>query len=104
MSIKKKSATIDIFDKIRGKHLSFGRMLESIRKADEITQVELAKKIKISKAHLCDIEKSRRQVSLERAIQFAKILGYSEYQFAAKALEDQVKNAGLKVKIVLEAA
>ena len=104
MSIKKKSTTIAIFDNIRGESLSFGKMLESIRKSDEISQVELAKKMKISKAFLCDIEKSRRPVSLEKAIQFAKVLGYSEYQFVAKALEDQVKNAGLKVNIVLEAA
>lgn len=53
----KKNTTIAIFDKIRGESLTFGKMLESIRKADCISQVALAKKMKISKAYLCDIEK-----------------------------------------------
>lgn len=100
----KKSSAIRALEKIRGGYLSFGAMLESIRKSDEITQVELARKMDISKAHLCDIEKGRRQVSLERAMQFAKVLGYSPTQFAAKSLEDQARAAGLKVKIRLEAA
>lgn len=103
MTIKKSSA-VKILEKIRGGPLTFGRMIESIRKADEISQVELAKKMQISKAHLCDIEKGRRAVTLSRAIQFAKILGYSPTQFAALALEDQAREVGLKFKITVEAA
>jgi len=102
MSIKKSSA-IRTLEKMRGGRLTFGKMLESIRKADEISQVELADKMKISKAHLCDLEKGRRPVTLSRAILFAKVLGYSETQFAAKAIEDQVYEAGLKVKVTLSA-
>ena len=100
----KKSVAIKSLEKLRGKRLSFGQMIESIRKADEITQVELAEKMQISKAHLCDLEKGRRPVTLTRAILFAKILGYSKNQFVAKAIEDQVYEAGLKVKVSLEAA
>lgn len=103
MSIKK-SNTINLFDKIRGESLTFGKMLESIRKADCISQVALAKKMKVSKAYLCDIEKGRRQVTLERAMKFAKTLGYSEAQFATKVLEDQIRSAGLRMKVILEAA
>lgn len=100
----KKSSAIRALEKIRGGRLTFGSMIESIRKADEISQVELARKMKISKAHLCDLEKGRRPVTLSRAILFAKVLGYSETQFAAKAIEDQVHEAGLKVKVTLSAA
>ncbi len=100
----KKSSAIRALEKTRGERLSFGRMIESIRKSDEISQVELAKTMQISKAHLCDLEKGRRPITLTRAIQFAKVLGYSETQFAAKALEDQVHEAGLKVKVTLTAA
>lgn len=100
----KKSSAINTLEKIRGSSLTFGRMIESIRKSDEISQVGLALKMKISKAHLCDIEKGRRTVTLSRAIQFAKVLGYSTTQFAAKALEDQAREVGLKVRITVEAA
>ncbi|MDD4974193.1 MAG: helix-turn-helix transcriptional regulator [Bacteriovorax sp.] len=103
MSIKK-SSVIKALDKMRGGPLTFGRMIESIRKCDEISQVELAKRMNISKAHLCDIEKGRRNVTLARAMQFAKVLGYSPIQFAAKVIEDQTREVGLKVKITLEAA
>ena len=103
MTIKKSSALTSL-EKIRGNSLTFGKMIESIRKADEISQVALALKMKISKAHLCDIEKGRRTVTLPRAIQFAKALGYSTTQFAAKALEDQAREVGLIIKITIEAA
>lgn len=103
MSIKK-SAAIRAIEKIRGGPLTFGRMLESIRRANEISQVDMAKKLKISKAYLCDIEKERRQVSLIKAMEFAKILGHSDIQFASKVMEDQAREAGLQIKIILKAA
>jgi transcriptional regulator with XRE-family HTH domain len=79
-------------------------MIESLRKTDEISQVELAKKMKISRAHLCDIEKGRRTVTLSRAIQFAKVLGYPSIVFASIVLEDMAREAGLEVKVSLKAA
>jgi len=39
-----------------------------------------------------------------RAAQFARTLGHSEHQFVALALEDQLKSAGLKMKVKIEAA
>jgi hypothetical protein len=59
--------------------------------------------MKISRAHPCDIEKGRRTVSAERAAQFARVLGYSVNQFVATALEDQLRKAGLKVRVHLDA-
>jgi len=84
--------------------LTFGRMMESFRLCDESSQAELARKLAISRQHLCDIEKGRRQVSVERAVEFARILGYSERQFVALVLEDQLRNARLKMKVIVEAA
>jgi transcriptional regulator with XRE-family HTH domain len=84
--------------------LTFGRMIASVRVADEIPQAELARRVGISRANLCDIEKGRRSVTVKRAAQFARILGYSVNQFVAVALEDQLRKAGLKVQVRLEAA
>ena len=103
MSTRKSSAK-KFLEKLRGGPLSFGKMIESIRLADEISQVELARKMKISRAHLCDVEKGRRSISVERAAQFAEVLGYSVNQFVAVAVEDQLRRAGIKAKVRLEAA
>ena len=104
MSTSAKSSAIKFLERLRGGPLTFGRMIESIRLCDEISQVDLARKMKISRAHLCDIEKGRRAVSAGRAAQFARVLGYSVNQFVATALEDQLRKAGLKVRVRLDAA
>jgi len=68
-----------------------------------MSQVEFAKKLGISKQHLCDIEKGRKFVSPERAARFAKILGHSGQSFVALALQDIVNQGGLKLKVSVEA-
>lgn len=103
MTTKKTNAR-KFIEGVRKKPLSFGKLLSSIREADEMTQAQMAKKLKISRAHLCDIEKERRQVTAERAAHFAKILGYSVNQFVALALETHLRKIGLKLKIEVEAA
>ena len=104
MSTNTKSSATKFLEGLRGGPLTFGRMIESIRLCDEISQVDLARKMKISRAHLCDIEKGRRAVSAERAAEFARVLRYSVNQFVATALEDQLRKAGLKVRVRLDAA
>jgi len=84
--------------------LSLGKFLQSIRLGEEMSQVEFADQLGISKSHLCDIEKGRKLVSPERAANYAKILRYSPEQFVRLALQDQVEKAGLKFKIKIEAA
>ncbi len=103
MRIKKSTARKHL-EKLNKGPITFGQMIWGIRKSDEISQISLAKKLKISKAHLCDIEKGRRTVSIERAIEFAEAMGYSPISFATRALEDQARNAGLNVRIHLESA
>ena len=103
MSTKKSNAR-KYLESLRGGPITFGEMIESLRQADEISQNALAKKMHISRAHLCDIEKGRRVVTVERAAQFAKIMGYSVNQFVATALEDQLRKAGLNAKVHLDVA
>lgn len=84
--------------------LTFGNMLSCIRKCDELSQVEFAKKLGLSKSHLCDIEQDRKSVSPERAARFAKILGYSERQFVRLALQSLIDRSGLRLTVNVEAA
>lgn len=100
----RKSKTVKLLEEIAGGPLTFGNMLESIRKCDEHTLQSLATKLGVSRAHLCDIEKGRRTVSPERAARWAKLLGYPESQFVELALQAELDNAGLKYRVTVEAA
>lgn len=100
----KKSNAIRFLEGVRGSPMTFGELIESVRSTDEVSQVVLAKKLGVSRAHLCDIEKGRRIVSPERAAKFAKVLGYPEEIFVSIALQEQLDRAKLKLKITVEAA
>ena len=104
MSIKKKSSTIKYLEAIAGKNLSLASLLSAIRKCEEMSQVDFAKKLGISKSHLCDIEKGRKTVSPERAARFAKILGYSPDQFVRLSLQSMLDEARLNMKVEVNAA
>ena len=55
--------------------MTIGRFLKAFRESEEVTQADYAKQLGISKANLCDIEKGRKLVGVERAAKFAKVLG-----------------------------
>lgn len=52
----------------------------------------------VSRAYLCDVEKGRRAVSVERAAAWARKLGYLQAQYVALALQAEVTAAGLKLR------
>ncbi len=104
MTIKKKSDAVKFLEKIAGGPLTIASLLESIRMSDDVSQSAFAKKLKISKSHLCDIEKGRKFLSVSRAAEFADILGYSKEQFVRLALQDEVSRSGLKFKVKLDKA
>lgn len=104
MITKKKSSAMKFLEKIGGGQLTFGSMIHSIRLCDEISQTSLAEKMHMSRSHLCDIENGRRFVSVEKAAEFAKVLGYSETQFVATLIEDQLRNAGMPFVVELKKA
>ena len=78
MSIKDGVTALEFLEKHRGGPITFADVFESTRLGEEMSQVAFAKKLKISRSHLNDIEKGRKVVSPGRAARFAKILGYSE--------------------------
>lgn len=100
----KKSDAMKTLEKIAGGPLTLGRAIESIRKVQELSQDECAKKLGISKSHLCDIEKGRKVVSPERAAKWARVLGYPESVLVKLAIQGELDAAGLKYKVEIEAA
>lgn len=93
-----------LLQKATGGPVSIGKLIEAIRLGEELTQLTFAKKLKISKSHLNDIEKGRKAVSPERAAKFAKILKYSPERFVSLALQGILDEAGLKYRIDLKVA
>ena len=104
MTTRKKSKAMKHLEKISGGVLTLGSLIESIRLADEISQIAFAKKLDISPSHLCDIEKQRKVVSPERAAKYAKILGYSPEQFVRLALQEILDQAGISMKVEVKVA
>lgn len=96
--------TLKFMESITGGPLTFGRLLLSLRKCDEVSQTELAKKAKISKGLICDIEKGRRDASIELVIKLAKIMGYSPESFLSILFEEQLRRAKSKLKVRIEEA
>lgn len=101
MAIKTKMTekTLKDIQKVSGTKLTLGKLIWAIRKADEISQIEFANKLKITKQHLCDIEHDRKSVSPKLAAKYAKILGYSEEQFIRLAIQDSLDRDGLNVEV-----
>ena len=90
--------------KLMGGSPTFGHLIQCHRECDEISQADLARKMNISRAHLCQIEKGQKLVTAQRAARFARILGYSEVLFIEMAFQDQLRKAGLNFRVNLEAA
>jgi transcriptional regulator with XRE-family HTH domain len=98
MITKKKSEAKKFLEKLAGE-LTLSGLLLAIRQGEEMSQVEFAKLLGISRQYLCDVEHDRRTVSPKAAATFAKKLGYSPQQFVRLCLQDLVDRDGLKLKI-----
>jgi len=99
-----KSAAIKLLEQITGGPLSLGKAIDSVRKSEGLSQDECARRLRISKSHLCDVEKGRKTVSPERAARWARVLGYPESVFVRLAIQGELDAAGLRYKVEIEAA
>ena len=104
MTTSKKSRAVRALEKAAGGALTLGGFLASIREGEDWTQTEMADRLGISRANLCDIEKGRKTVSPARAAGFAKTLRYSEKQFVQLALQEMLTAAGLHLHVDVRVA
>lgn len=78
---------------------TFGGFLSSVRELLEMTQAELARKLKVRRSMICDIEKGRVLVSPALAVKIAKLGGFP-IEFAVKyALQDQLRRAKINMTV-----
>lgn len=84
--------------------MTFGTFLTGARNSMGISQAELARKLKVSRSMICDIEKGRVLVSPALAVKIARLAGFPE-KFAVKyCLQDQLTKAKIKMNVNVEAA
>ena len=100
----KKSPTRKLLERLTGGPVTLGGLIEAIRLGEEMSQVEFAKQLGISRSHLNDIEKGHKAVSPERAARFAHALGHAEERFVELALQSLVDEAGLRLKVAVNVA
>jgi transcriptional regulator with XRE-family HTH domain len=84
--------------------MTFGLFLKAFREAEEMTQSEFAKKLKLSRANLCDIEKGRKFVSAERAAKIANVLKIPETVLIKLVIQDMLRSAKLHYTVDLKAS
>lgn len=104
MTTKKKSEAMKFLEKLAGEELTLSSLLTAIRQGEEMSRVEFAKLLGVSRQYLCDTEYGRRTVSPKSAAAFAKKLEYSPQQFVRLCLQDLVNRDGLKLKIDVQDA
>lgn len=92
-------ATKDVWEK-----MTFGGLIRSLRTSDEISQVELAKKIGVSKQFLSDVEHNRKEVGIGFAKKISATLGYSIEPLLELLIRDQLKRQRLNYIVELKKA
>lgn len=100
----KKMATLDALEETKDiwSQMTFGGLIHSLRMSDEISQVELAKKIGVSNRFLSDVEHNRRDVGISFAKKVAKALDYSIEPFIELLIRDQLKKQHLNYTVELK--
>lgn len=79
--------------------LTFGNLLKAHRDGESLTQVAMAKKLKISKQALNDIESGRKIPSISRAVFLAKKIGILPELAVELILQDQLNREKLKMVV-----
>lgn len=82
--------------------MTFGGLVRSLRLSDEITQVDLAKKIGVSKQFLSDVEHDRKDVGISFAKKISDALGYSVEPLIELLIREQLKKQHLNYTVELK--
>lgn len=104
MTTKNSKETLDYLESLTGTKLTLGGFLLTIRQCEEMSQVEFAKQLGISRQNLCDIEHRRRFISPKSAAEYADKLGYSKKQFVRLCLQDWLDRDNIHLTIDLKDA
>lgn len=96
MKHKKNKAvnSLEILEKTLGP-ITFAMFMRVSRTSMDLTQADMARKLKMASGTVCDIEKGRQLVSVSLAARIAKVAGLCVPQAIEAALQDQLRKAKL---------
>lgn len=92
-------ATEDIWE-----NMTFGGLIRSLRKSDEISQIDLARKLGVTKQFLSDVELNRKEVGIAFAKKLASSLGYSIEPLLELLIRQQLKRHRLNYIVEIKKA
>jgi len=92
-------SSMAFLENLTGRKVTMGNLLWSIRECEELSQVDFAKTLEVSRQYLCDLEHNRRIVSAKTAADFAAKLGYSPIHFIQIAMQDELNKYGFNFDI-----
>jgi transcriptional regulator with XRE-family HTH domain len=81
--------------------MTLGRMIRAFRTTNDLTQAQLAKKLKVTVSYVSDLENDRKDVSLNQAKEIATKLGDPPALYVRIWLEQKTREAGLDFDEVL---
>lgn len=81
------------------KRKSLGEFLKNHRLGEEMSQVEFASHLGISKQRLCDLEHDRTNVSIQLCKEMAKTLDLPAEWLVKLSLQHQIDKEGLDLKV-----
>ena len=96
-SIDALEATQDIWQE-----MTFGSLVRSLRLSDEVTQVELAKRVGVSKQFLSDVEHDRKDVGISFAKKVSDALSYAVEPLIELLIREQLKKQHLNYIVELK--
>jgi transcriptional regulator with XRE-family HTH domain len=104
MTTDNSTSASQYLENLIGKKPTLGDYLLSIRQGEELSQIQFAKLLGISKQNLCDIEHNRRFVSPRMASEFAEQLELSKKQFVRLCLQDLLNRDGIPLIVDIKNA
>lgn len=84
--------------------LTFGGLLKAHRMGEEMTQVQFAKLLGLSKQGLNDLESNRKSPTIRRAMGIAKKIGLLPELVVQIVLQDQVSKENLKLSVSVKSS
>jgi len=103
MTTARKTFGVSDLEKRLGK-MTLAGFLKAWRLSEGCSQAMFARRIGMSPANLCDVEKRRKGVSPKRAAEIAKRLGYSPRVLVQLAINDELSAAGLNLRARVDVA
>lgn len=96
-----KSDARKFIEKLTGP-LTIGMLIRSHRTLYDLTQAQLAKKLKVTVSYISDLENDRKDISLKQAKEIALKLERPVSQFVRVWMEQKAREAGLDFEDIIK--